>query len=162
MLQSQHYLRAREKGQLMKKRSEDLLSVGEVSARSGVAISALHFYEKKGLISPRRNAQNQRLYPRGMLRVISLLKVAQKLGFSLEQIQEMFEGLPQREKPSEKDWKDLSRSWKKELTTKIELLIKIRDQLDKCIGCGCLSMKDCPLRNKDDKLSKKGHGAQLL
>lgn len=144
------------------KRSKDLLSVGEVAARSGVAISALHFYEKKGLITPMRNSQNQRVYPRGMLRIISLLKVAQRLGFSLEEIQKMFESLPQKEKPSEKDWKSLSRLWKAELNKKIELMTKLRDQLDKCIGCGCLSLKDCPLRNQDDKLSVKGPGAQLL
>lgn len=144
------------------KPSKEILSVGELSARSGVTISALHFYETKGLIKSWRNNQNQRQYPRGMLRIVSLIKVAQTLGFSLESIQEMFKNMPDDERPGEDDWKRLSKKWKTELDKKIQLINKLRDQLDRCIGCGCLSLKDCPLRNADDKLSKKGAGAHLL
>lgn len=146
----------------MKKNTpHEILSVGELATRSGVAISALHFYETKGLIYSFRNAQNQRQYPRGMLRIVSLIKVAQTLGFSLESIQEMFKSMP-NQKPGEDDWKKLSRKWKAELDAKIQTMNKLRDQLDRCIGCGCLSLSDCPLRNADDKLAKKGSGAHLL
>jgi MerR family redox-sensitive transcriptional activator SoxR len=140
----------------------EFLSVGEVSARSGVAISALHFYETKGLIEAIRNKQNQRRYPRGVLRIISLIKVAQKLGFSLEEILDMFKVLPQGERPTEKDWEKLSKGWRVALDAKIKTMERLRDQLERCIGCGCLSLKDCPLRNNNDKLAKKGAGAHLL
>lgn len=141
---------------------KDVLSVGELSVRSGVAVSALHFYETKGLIKSFRNRQNQRQYPRGILRIVSLIKVAQTLGFSLEAILEMFTNIPGDERPDEDDWKRLSKKWKAELDKKIQLMNKLRDQLDRCIGCGCLSLKDCPLRNPDDKLSRKGSGPHLL
>lgn len=138
------------------------LSVGEISERSGVPVSALHFYETKGLIIAFRNKQNQRRYPKGMLRILSLIKVAQTLGFSLEDISQMLKVLPEKNKPTEKDWENLSKHWKILLNEKIRTIEKLRDQLDKCIGCGCLSLKDCPLRNKDDRLAKKGPGAHLI
>lgn len=141
---------------------KSFLSVGEISERSGVPISALHFYEEKGLIAAVRNKQNQRRYPKGMLRIISLIKVAQTLGFSLEEISGMLKVLPEQDRPTEKDWEKLSKHWKGILNEKIKTMEKLRDQLDRCIGCGCLSLKDCPLRNKDDKLAKKGPGAHLL
>ncbi|MFS4457937.1 redox-sensitive transcriptional activator SoxR [Bdellovibrio sp. HCB2-146] len=138
------------------------LSVGEVAARAGVAVSALHFYEEKGLIASERNSGNQRRYPRGVLRVISLIKVAQRLGFSLEKIKDTFAELPTDHQPSNADWNRLAKKWQTHLDEQIELLTKLKTQLNSCIGCGCLSMKDCPLRNPDDKLAKKGPGPQLL
>lgn len=141
---------------------KEFLSVGEVAARSGVAISALHFYETKGFIVSLRNEQNQRRYPRGMLRIISFIKVAQNLGFSLEEIHQMLKTLPDQKKPSDQDWQILSKKWKQELALKIKKMTRLKDQLDKCIGCGCLSLKECPLRNPDDKLAKKGAGAHLI
>lgn len=141
---------------------DEFLSVGEISKRSGVAISALHFYEEKGLIKPFRNKQNQRRYPKGILRIISLIKVAQTLGFPLDQIQTMLKSIPKSKRPTDDNWETLSQEWRKILNAKIQAMIFLRDQLDKCIGCGCLSLKDCPLRNKDDKLAKKGPGAYFL
>ncbi|WP_374074467.1 redox-sensitive transcriptional activator SoxR [Bdellovibrio bacteriovorus] len=141
---------------------KQVLSVGELAKRSGVAISAIHFYEAKGLLFAFRNEQNQRQYPRGMLRILSLLKVAQKLGFSLEEIQNMFKSFPTKHKPTEADWQRLSKLWRAELDSRIKLLERLRNQLDRCIGCGCLSMKDCPLRNQNDKLARRGAGAHLL
>lgn len=148
-----------------KNESESLkstLSVGEVAARAGVAVSALHFYEEKGLIQSERNLGNQRRYPRGVLRVISLIKVAQRLGFSLEKIKDTFAELPTDKKPTNADWNRLTKKWEVHLDEQIELLMKLKTELKGCIGCGCLSMKDCPLRNPQDKLAKKGPGPQLL
>lgn len=147
----------------LKKSVSDLLSVGEISARSGVSISALHFYERKGLIKAIRNSQNQRRYPRGILRVISLIKVGQNIGHSLEEIKELLKNLPTTdEKPSERDWRRISSAWKKKLVERIKLLTKLNDQLDSCIGCGCLSLKECPLRNNNDELANRGSGPHLL
>ena len=147
---------------ITKSELKPLLSVGEMSKRSGVAISAIHFYESKGLLTAFRNSQNQRQYPRGFLRILSFIKTAQVLGFSLEQIQEMFSEFPTKDKPTEIDWNRLAKRWQKELDEKIRVLNKIRRQLDLCIGCGCLSLRDCPLRNHDDNLAKKGPGAHLI
>lgn len=141
---------------------DQLLSIGEIATRSGIPISALHFYERKGLIHPIRNKQNQRKFPRGILRLLSLLKVAQRIGFSLEEISEMLHSLPVKRRPKDNDWKRLSKQWRAELDKRIDYMLKLRDQLDQCIGCGCLSMKSCPLRNPEDKLAKKGSGPVLI
>lgn len=141
---------------------KEFLSVGEMSKRSGVAISAIHFYESKGLLRAFRNPQNQRRYARGFLRILSFIKTAQLLGFSLEQIQEMLSKFPVKDKPTEADWQKLARRWQHDLDEKIRMLSKIRKQLDSCIGCGCLSLKDCPLRNENDRLGNKGPGAHLI
>lgn len=149
----------------MKKEKSDPhqeLSVGEVAARSGVAVSAIHFYESRGLIPSWRNSGNQRRFPRGVLRRIAIIKVAQRLGIPLEIIGRAFKALPSNRAPTMNHWKNLSACWKTELDTRIEKLIQLRDQLNSCIGCGCLSMKDCPLRNPEDKLSKEGPGPRLL
>lgn len=150
----------------MKKASQDSvkteLSVGEVAARSGVAISTIHFYESKGLIPSWRNSGNQRRFPRGILRRIAIIKVAQRLGLPLETIGQAFQQLPNNRAPTAKDWKNLSIKWKDELNGRITKLIQLRDQLDGCIGCGCLSMTQCPLRNPQDQLSHEGPGARLL
>lgn len=138
------------------------LTVGELSKRSGVAISALHFYEQKGLIPAFRTDGNQRRYPRGVLRRVALIKVAQSLGIPLKEISKAFESLPKNKAPSEKDWAKLSRSWYNDLDKRIQTLTKLRDELNHCIGCGCLSMSECPLRNPQDKLGRKGVGAKLL
>lgn len=141
---------------------KSVLSVGELSERSGVPISAIHFYESKGLLPSWRNSGNQRQFPRGALRVISLLKVAQYLGLSLEEIKEAFKVFPNDRAPSFEDWKKLSKKWEKELDRKIENLTKLRNQLNSCIGCGCLSIEECPLRNPNDRLAVKGAGNHLL
>jgi MerR family transcriptional regulator, redox-sensitive transcriptional activator SoxR len=134
------------------------LTVGEVAARSGVAVTALHFYETKGLIKSQRNAGNQRRYGREVLRRVALIKVAQRLGIPLAQIGDALQMLPDDRAPTAADWKTLSERWRKELDERIEQLLLLRDRLDGCIGCGCLSMEACPLRNHGDVLGEQGPG----
>lgn len=134
------------------------LTVGEVAARSGVAVTALHFYETKGLIKSQRNAGNQRRYGREVLRRVALIKVAQRLGIPLAQIGDALQMLPDDRAPTAADWKILSERWRKELDERIEQLLLLRDRLDGCIGCGCLSMEACPLRNHGDVLGEQGPG----
>lgn len=138
------------------------LTVGEVAERSGVAVSAIHFYETKGLITSWRNAGNQRRYPREALRRVAVIKVAQRLGLPLASIKSALHSLPKGRTPTDQDWRKLSGRWYDELTERITRLTRLRDQLTGCIGCGCLSMKQCPLRNPLDELSEEGPGPRLL
>ncbi|MGY4818411.1 redox-sensitive transcriptional activator SoxR [Pseudomonas chlororaphis subsp. piscium] len=138
------------------------LTVGQVAARSGVAVTALHFYETKGLIKSNRNAGNQRRYPREVLRRVALIKVAQRLGIPLAEIGQALRSLPDHRAPTAADWRRLSEQWSHELDERIKQLTLMRDRLNGCIGCGCLSMQDCPLRNQGDQLGERGPGAQLL
>jgi MerR family redox-sensitive transcriptional activator SoxR len=138
------------------------LSVGEVAARSGVAVSTLHFYESKGLIRSWRNSTNQRRYTREVLRRVAIIKVAQRTGIPLASIQQALATLPDNRTPNAADWKKLSEKWRAELDSRINRLIRLRDQLDGCIGCGCLSLAVCPLRNPWDKLAEDGPGPRLL
>ena len=139
-----------------------ILTVGQLSQRSGVAISTLHFYETKGLITSSRNSGNQRQYNRDILRRVALIKVAQGLGISLSEIKNSLDKLPQNKKPSNADWKIVSKKWEKDLSQRITQMTKMRNQLNSCIGCGCLSLRECPLRNPFDMLRKKGPGPRLL
>ena len=138
------------------------LSVGEVAARSGVAVSTLHFYEAKGLIHSSRTAGNQRRYPRSVLRRIAVIRIAQKTGIPLAEIEEALSALPDDRQLLASDWQRLSERWHRDLTQRIEKLTALRDQLTTCIGCGCLSMQECPLRNPLDTLSAEGPGPRLL
>ena len=138
------------------------LSVGQLAARSGVAVTALHFYEAKGLIKSNRNAGNQRRYPRDVLRRVVVIKIAQRLGIPLATIGEALRTLPDERAPNVHDWERLSALWREDLDERINKLVLLRDKLNGCIGCGCLSMEACPLRNQDDKLAEHGPGAQLL
>lgn len=138
------------------------LGVGEVASRSGVAVSALHFYEKKGLIRSLRTAGNQRRYTRDVLRRVAVIKVAQRAGIPLAAIREALETLPDGRTPTTADWARLSRRWRADLDDRIARLVRLRDQLDGCIGCGCLSLKVCPLRNPEDALGEEGPGPRLL
>jgi len=138
------------------------LSVGEVAARSGVAISALHFYEQKGLITSVRNHGNQRRYSKDILRRVAVIKAAQKVGLTLNEIERAFAQLPKQRTPNKKDWEKLSKSWRSTLNERIQRLENLRDKLTSCIGCGCLSLQACPLYNKDDELAIQGPGAVLL
>jgi MerR family redox-sensitive transcriptional activator SoxR len=138
------------------------LSVGEVARRSGVAVSALHFYEAKGLIRSTRSSGNQRRYPREVLRRVAIIKVAQRVGLPLAAIRKALASLPEGRTPNAADWKALSTAWRAELDLRIDRLTKLRDQLDQCIGCGCLSVESCRLRNPHDELAKEGPGARLL
>jgi MerR family transcriptional regulator, redox-sensitive transcriptional activator SoxR len=138
------------------------LSAGQVAARSGVAVSTVHFYEAKGLVRSWRSAGNQRRYSRDVLRRVAIIKVAQRLGLPLSMIKQAIDSLPGSRTPTAKDWKRLSAEWRKELDRRIALLQKLRGQLDSCIGCGCLSLKVCRLRNPWDTLSDLGSGPLLM
>lgn len=140
----------------------DELSVGELAKRSGVAVSAIHFYETKGLLRSWRNSANQRRYPREALRRVSLVKVAQRLGIPLASIKAALDSLPKGRTPTDQDWRKLSARWHADLDDRITKLTRLRDQLTGCIGCGCLSMRQCPLRNPSDELAAQGPGPQLI
>lgn len=137
-------------------------SVGRVAQRCGVKVSTLHFYEEKGLITSRRNAGNQRRYSPDVLRRISVIKAAQKMGITLEEIKRALSRLPNNRTPTVSDWEKLSTYWRKELNARIQYLQRMSDLLTGCIGCGCLSMKNCPIYNDNDKLAVKGSGPVLL
>lgn len=138
------------------------LSVGEVARRSGVAVSTLHFYEAKGLIKSWRNSGNQRRYSRDVLRRVAIIKVAQRAGIPLKAIGEALALLPDGRTPTAEDWRRLSASWKADLDDRIARLSRLRDHLGDCIGCGCLSIDTCPLRNPGDELGEQGPGPRLL
>jgi MerR family redox-sensitive transcriptional activator SoxR len=138
------------------------LGVGELARRSGVAVSAIHFYEAEGLIAGWRTSANHRRYPRGTLRRIAIIKVAQRAGISLKEIADAFATLPRGAVPAAKDWARFSARWKRDLDGRIVRLVRLRDQLAGCIGCGCLSLGDCPLRNPDDVLASQGPGPRIL
>ena len=138
------------------------LSVGEVAARSGVAVSALHFYESAGLIRSWRNQGNQRRYAREVLRRVAVIRVAQRAGISLASIREALKTLPNERTPTAEDWTRLSARWRADLNDRIDRLVRLRDQLDGCIGCGCLSLGVCPLRNPADKCARLGPGPRYL
>ena len=138
------------------------LTVGEVAQRSGVAVSALHFYESKGLIRSVRSSGGQRRYGRDVLRRVAVIKVAQRIGISLASISAALASLPDERTPTAEDWARMSRLWRAELDERIAQLTRLRNELDGCIGCGCLSIKACRLRNPLDELSDQGSGPQLL
>lgn len=138
------------------------LSVGAVAERSGVAVSTLHFYESKGLIKSWRTAGNQRRYKRDVLRRVAIIKVAQRTGIPLAEVREALDALPDARTPNRRDWERLSDRWSGALDRRIQQLTLLRDQLQGCIGCGCLSTDTCPLRNPDDQAADRGAGAQYL
>jgi MerR family redox-sensitive transcriptional activator SoxR len=143
-------------------RLKSLLSPGEVAKRTGVAVSALHFYESKGLIKSSRNSGNQRRYARDVLRTVAIIKIAQRIGIPLSTIGDAFGVLADGHAINKNDWKKLSSQWREELDRRIHTLTALRNELDGCIGCGCLSGADCPLRNPGDRLGEGGTGARLL
>lgn len=138
------------------------LSAGQVAARSGVAVSTIHFYEAKGLVHGWRSAGNQRRYRRDVLRRVAIIKIAQRLGLPLSMIKKAIDSLPGGRTPTANDWKQLSAGWRDELDRRIALLQRLRGQLDSCIGCGCLSLRVCQLRNPGDNLSEQGSGPRLI
>ena len=138
------------------------LSVGEVAERSGVAVSTLHFYESKGLVKSWRTAGNQRRYARDVLRRVGIIKVAQRTGIPLAEIKAALDTLPDGRTPNKREWAKLSARWRLDLDARIEQLQRLRDKLDGCIGCGCLSMANCPLYNPGDEAGERGSGAQYL
>jgi MerR family redox-sensitive transcriptional activator SoxR len=140
----------------------DRLSIGQVADRSGVPHTALRFYEERGLIASERSAGNQRRYHRSVLRRIAFIRAAQRVGLTLEEISDSLATLPQDHAPTKADWARLSRGWQAELDARIDALQRLRDQLTGCVGCGCLSLRTCGLRNADDRMSTFGPGAPIL
>lgn len=138
------------------------LGIGQVAERSGVAASALRFYEAEGLITSERNAAGQRRFKRDVLRRVAVIKTAQRLGIPLKEIKAAFAALPAHSSPTARDWQRLSRNWQRQLSIRIEQLTRLRDQLDDCIGCGCLSLQSCPLRNPQDIAAEAGPGPRLF
>ena len=138
------------------------LSAGEVAERSGVAVSTVHFYQAKGLLEGWRISGNQRRYSRDVLRRVAIIKVAQRLGLPLSMIKRAIDSLPGGRTPTARDWQRLSAQWREELDRRIALLQALRGQLESCIGCGCLSLKVCRLRNPGDTMSDQGPGPRLL
>ncbi|MCF6777709.1 redox-sensitive transcriptional activator SoxR [Thiotrichales bacterium 19X7-9] len=140
----------------------EYLTVGALAKRSGLSISAIHFYETKGLIISQRNLSNHRIFKRDTLRRLAIIKAAKNLGMPLVSIQQAFKTLPQNRTPKKADWAKLSARWHDELSLRITQLTRLRDQLTSCIGCGCLSVEKCQLINADDHLAIKASGGVLL
>jgi len=140
----------------------ELLTIGDFAARSGVAPSALRYYEKEGLIRSTRTSGNQRRYQRAELRRVAFIRIAQQVGVSLDEIREALGSLPENRTPTKADWTRLSARWRRRLDDKIELMERLRDQLTGCIGCGCLSMQRCNLINSGDWQARTGAGPRVL
>ncbi|WP_267714704.1 redox-sensitive transcriptional activator SoxR [Streptomyces sp. CoH17] len=138
------------------------LTVGQLAARSGAAVSALHFYESKGLIHSRRTSGNQRRFSRDALRRVAFVRAAQRVGIPLATIREALAELPEGRTPTADDWARLSASWRSELDERIQQLNRLRDHLTDCIGCGCLSLETCVLSNPDDVFGERRAGSRLL
>jgi MerR family redox-sensitive transcriptional activator SoxR len=138
------------------------LSVGQVAERSGLPVSTLHFYERNGLLSSWRSDGNQRRYGRGTLRRLAFIRASQRVGIPLAEIKEALDGLPEQRTPGEQDWAELSERWRDRLDERIDQLIRLRDDLSHCIGCGCLSFKRCLLANPRDSMASEGPGARRL
>ncbi|MBA3510994.1 redox-sensitive transcriptional activator SoxR [Sphingomonas sp.] len=142
--------------------SSDLLPIGQLAARTGLSVSAIRFYEAKGLVSALRNKGGQRRFLRADIRRLSFIRIAQQLGFTIGEIQKQLSTLPQGRTPTRKDWSRISRGFRRTLDARINGLTRMRDRLDGCIGCGCLSLRNCALYNPDDRLRSRGPGPRLL
>ncbi|HET9021976.1 MAG TPA: redox-sensitive transcriptional activator SoxR [Ornithinibacter sp.] len=140
----------------------DLLTIGEVAHRSGVSVAAVRFYEERGLVSSLRTAGNQRRFERHSLRRIAVVRAGQRFGLTLAEVADALATLPGDRPPTKRDWIRMSRRWHGLLTARIEAMTKVRDDLASCIGCGCLSLRSCPLYNHDDELAAEGPGPRRL
>jgi MerR family transcriptional regulator, redox-sensitive transcriptional activator SoxR len=140
----------------------ELLTISDFAARSGVAPSALRYYEKEGLVRSTRTTGNQRRYQRSELRRVAFIRVAQQVGVSLDEIREALGTLPENRTPTRADWSRLSARWRRRLDERIALMERLRDELTGCIGCGCLSLRRCKLINPDDRLAVSGPGPRKL
>jgi len=145
-----------------KLRPTDLLTIGQLAARTGVSVSAIRFYETRGLIAPSRNAGRQRRFPRSDIRRLSFVLIAQQVGFTIEEIRALLADLPQGRTPTLKDWERMSRGFRGKLDERIAAMTRMRDNLDSCIGCGCLSLRKCQLYNAQDRAQRKGAGPRYL
>jgi MerR family redox-sensitive transcriptional activator SoxR len=141
---------------------EHELSIGALSERTGIAPSALRYYEAEGLIHADRSSGGQRRYHRDMIRRVSFVRVAQQVGLSLEEIRNALATLPDSRTPTQKDWERLSSSWRPRLDAQIAMLERLRDRLDRCIGCGCLSLRVCHILNPNDVAGERGPGPRYV
>lgn len=141
---------------------EELLTIGQVSDRTGVATSALRFYEELGLIVSTRTDGNQRRYERAIIRTVSVIKAAQEVGLTLAEISDALATLPDGRTPTKADWSRLAKGWRSNLDHRISELIALRDELGDCIGCGCLSLRSCALFNPNDRVAAAGTGARFI
>ena len=142
--------------------TRDLLTVGEVARRSGFATSALRYYEREGLIRSRRTSGGQRRFERNTLRRLAFVRAARNIGLSLDEVREVLADLPESRTPTRADWARISKAWRRRLDTQIEALEALRDGLDSCIGCGCLSLQRCRFSNPQDIAAVGGPGAAYL
>jgi MerR family redox-sensitive transcriptional activator SoxR len=138
------------------------LTIGELSERSGIATSAIRYYEERDLVASRRTTGNQRRYPRATLRRLAFIRTAQRVGLTLDEIEAALSTLPSNRTPTKADWTRLSRGWRPRLDAQIAQLERLRDTLDSCIGCGCLSLRRCALSNPDDQVAARGPGPVFL
>lgn len=138
------------------------LTIGELAERAGVATSAIRFYESRHLIHAERTSGNQRRYPKHTLRRVAFIRTAQRIGLSLDEIAEALATLPENRTPNKADWTKLSKAWRSRLDEQIERIERLRDKLDGCVGCGCLSLKTCSLQNPHDEVAERGPGAVFL
>lgn len=143
-------------------KTNDLLTIGELARRTGLSVSAIRFYEERRLVEPLRTGGNQRRFLRADIRRLSFILIAQKLGLALAEIQEALAGLPSGRAPNARDWARISGAIRSRLDAQIAALEKVREDLDGCIGCGCLSLKKCALYNAGDKWGKSGAGPRVL
>ena len=143
-------------------RASDRLSIGQLASRTGLSVSAIRFYETQGLIASECNAGGQRRFLRSDIRRLSFVLIAQQFGFTIEQIRTQLQLLPQERTPNKGDWERISRNFRQTLDEKIETLTRLRDNLDGCIGCGCLSLKTCALYNPQDRARSGGAGPRYL
>lgn len=143
-------------------KATDLLPIGELARRTGLSVSAIRYYEDKGLVEPLRTGGNQRRFLRSDIRRLSFILIAQKLGMSLDEIERALAGLPHGRTPNAADWKRISTGLRQRIDSEIAALEKVRDDLDGCIGCGCLSLTKCALYNADDRWGKTGAGPRVL
>ncbi len=138
------------------------LSIGDLAARTGLSVSAIRFYETRGLVTPDRNAGGQRRFERSDIRRLSFVMIAQQMGFTIDQIAGLLKSLPAGRTPTQADWTRISKQFRKTLDNRIAVLTRMRDNLDGCIGCGCLSLKKCQLYNRDDKAKALGAGPRYI
>ena len=138
------------------------LTVGDVARRTGLAVSAIHFYERKGLIAADRTGGNQRRYSRDVLRRLALIRAGQEVGLPLSEVADALSSLPEGRTPTAEDWRQIATGWASKLDARIRVLERLRNDLDGCIGCGCLSMQRCQLINPSDVLAEQGTGAVTL
>lgn len=139
-----------------------MLSIGKLADRTGLSVSAIRFYETQGLVSPGRNAGGQRRFVPSDIRRLSFVLIAQELGFTLDQIKTQLESLPLQRTPTLRDWRRISRGFRRELDRRIDTLTRLRENLDGCIGCGCLSLQKCALYNPEDRVARNGPGPRYL